>query len=125
MWLMVVSPDSTRFTTCPRSGSLSCRPYRISERVLGSTLLSVASFRARRFRLASSVGDSCLRGDALPCFVMVLILSSDGLRSRAGVGVQAQVGPLLFDEVTNCNLAQKFAFVINLFDFRERLLCEQ
>src|ERR1044072_6957205 len=35
------------------------------ERVLGSTLLSVASFRARRFRLASSVRD--LRGDALPC----------------------------------------------------------
>jgi hypothetical protein len=45
------------------------------ECVPGSTLMSVASFRARRFRLASSVRDSCLRGDALPCFVMVLILS--------------------------------------------------
>ena len=38
----------------------------------------VASFRARRFRLASSVRDSCLRGDALPCSAMVLLLSIEG-----------------------------------------------
>jgi len=63
---------------------------RISERVLIDSAVGW-SFERRRFRSRRVSRFLFYAGDALPCFVMVLILSSEG-EDQGRLLVQAQVG---------------------------------